>query len=491
MDVATRPRGARTLLLLCAVVLVTRVTFLDAPLSSDEGGFLMVGSQWHAGTSLYGDYWVDRPPLLIALFVLADALGGATALRLLGCLAALAAVVLADQLGRGVRARGWSPWPAVAATAYVGMAMFGVNDVDGELLALPFVLGGLALAVQADRSATSRIRLAAWAGAGVLGAAAALVKQSFLDVFVFAAVLLLARAWADRDPGRLRWLLAVLTAGVLTTAAAVAGAASRGTSPHGLWDALVVFRLRAAQVIGVAASDATPQRLGWMLLVLAASGAAVVIGLLVVRVFRGPATPLVWATLALVGWELFGVLVGGSYWLHYLIGLIPGLVLTVALLETTSGRLRAATRTVTAYAVLAAVVSFAAWHLAAPPTAHTHRIGTWLAGRTEPGDTGVVLYGDPDILLTAGLTSPYEHLWSLPVRVRDPQLVELTAVLNGPDAPTWVLAWNDLNAWGISPDTARAVITSRYQLYAVVCDVDVYRLGRPPTAQPPEVVCPS
>jgi len=252
-----------------------------------------------------------------------------------------------------------------------------------------------------------------------------------------------------------------------------------------------VFRFRAAHVIGVAASDATPQRLGWMMLVLAASGAAVVIGLLVVCVVRAPATPLVAATAALVGWELFGVLAGGSYWLHYLIGLIPGLVLTVALLETTSGRLRAATRIVTAYAVLAALVSFAAWHLAAPPTAHTHRIGTWLAARVEPGDTGVVLYGDPDILFTAGLSSPYEHLWSLPVRVRDPELVELTAVLNGPDAPTWVLAWNDLNAWGISPEKARAVITSRYRLYAVVCDVDVYRLGQPATPlPPPEIVCP-
>jgi len=485
MDVSAR---LRALLLLCTVMLATRLTFLAAPLSSDEGGFLIVGSQWHAGTSLYGDHWVDRPPLLIALFGLADALGGAVTLRLLGCLAALAAVLLADQLGRAGHGRGWSPWPSVAGTAYVGMAMFSVNDVDGELLALPFVLGGLTLVVRADLAL--RFRLASWAGAGVLGAAAALVKQSFLDVFVFAGVLLLARAVAVRDPRRLLGLGVLLTAGVLTTAVAVAGAASRGTSPGGLWDALVVFRLRAAHVIGVAASEATPQRLGWVLLVLAVSGAAAVIGLLVVRAVRRPVTPLVAATLALLGWELFGVLAGGSYWLHYLIGLIPGLVLAVALLDTAPGRLRAATRTVTSYAVLAAVVSFGAWHLAAPPAAVPHRIGTWLADRVEPGDTGVVLYGDPDILWTAGLTSPYEHLWSLPVRVRDPDLVELTAVLRGPQPPTWVLAWNDLNSWGISPGAARAVITARYSLYAVVCGVDVYRLGLS-TREPPVVDCPT
>ena len=39
--------------------------FLARPLSPDEGGFLLVASQWEPGTSLYGHYWVDRPPLLM------------------------------------------------------------------------------------------------------------------------------------------------------------------------------------------------------------------------------------------------------------------------------------------------------------------------------------------------------------------------------------------------------------------------------------------
>jgi hypothetical protein len=89
-----------------------------------------------------------------------------------------------------------------------------------------------------------------------------------------------------------------------------------------------------------------------------------------------------------------------------------------------------------------------------------------------------VLYGNPHLLWNAGLTSPYEELWSLPVRVRDPDLVELTAILRGPDAPTWVIAWDDMEAWGIASATAREVVRQRYRLYAAMDNVDIYRLGQ-------------
>src|SRR4029077_9507232 len=65
-----------------AATVVLRLPFVAAPLSPDEGGFLVLARQWHVagpGGSLYGSYWVDRPPLLVATFQLADALGGLTA----------------------------------------------------------------------------------------------------------------------------------------------------------------------------------------------------------------------------------------------------------------------------------------------------------------------------------------------------------------------------------------------------------------------------
>ncbi len=48
--------------------------------------------------------------------------------------------------------------------------------------------------------------------------------------------------------------------------------------------------------------------------------------------------------------------------------------------------------------------------------------------------------GRADIQYTSGLPSPYQHLWSLPMRTLDPDLTELRALLEGPDAPTWFVA---------------------------------------------------
>lgn len=76
------------------------------PLSPDEGGFLLVASQWQPGGSLYGHYWVDRPPLLISIFDLADHAGGAVGLRLIGIAAVLASVFLAGRLARLAAAPG-------------------------------------------------------------------------------------------------------------------------------------------------------------------------------------------------------------------------------------------------------------------------------------------------------------------------------------------------------------------------------------------------
>ena len=88
--------------LVAVLTAAARLPFTTRPLSSDEGGFLLVASQWSPGRSLYGNYWVDRPPLLIAFFGLADRLGGQVPLRILGTGLAVVSVVLASRIGRHV-----------------------------------------------------------------------------------------------------------------------------------------------------------------------------------------------------------------------------------------------------------------------------------------------------------------------------------------------------------------------------------------------------
>lgn len=57
--------------------------FVGRDVGPDEGGLLLVAAQWAPGSSVYGDYFVDRPPVLLALVAAAEHLGGLVGLRLL------------------------------------------------------------------------------------------------------------------------------------------------------------------------------------------------------------------------------------------------------------------------------------------------------------------------------------------------------------------------------------------------------------------------
>jgi hypothetical protein len=85
-----------------AIVIALRAPFAALPLGVDEGGLAYVASQWEAGTGwLYGPHWVDRPPLLLAMFRLAVP-GAELGIRALGTVAAVAVVVLAGATARAL-----------------------------------------------------------------------------------------------------------------------------------------------------------------------------------------------------------------------------------------------------------------------------------------------------------------------------------------------------------------------------------------------------
>ncbi|MCW2799438.1 MAG: hypothetical protein JWQ70_910, partial [Aeromicrobium sp.] len=148
--VGRRPVSARTRTLpdwtiaaSVAVAVACRIPFIGHAPGPDEAGFLIVGQHWNgAGTSLYGNYWVDRPPLLITIFRIAASAGGLTALRLIGCLAVAALVLgcarVAGLIG-GVQAARW----AAVAAAVLSTSVVGY-EVNGEVLAAPFVVAGVA-----------------------------------------------------------------------------------------------------------------------------------------------------------------------------------------------------------------------------------------------------------------------------------------------------------------------------------------------------------
>lgn len=470
-------RSAPLVLAIGLLAVAVRLPRLDASLSPDEGGFLMVAAQWAPGSSLYGDYWVDRPPLLVGLFAVADALGGTVPLRLLGAAAVLASVLLSARLAALV-APGRASAPALVAVVVAALTstpLHGAQDVNGELLATPFVLAGL-LALVAGTTSDRGVALA-WTAAGVLATCAVAVKQSMVEVVVAGLV---AGVWVARSsPREAARLLASGAAGALVTLALVLGwAASRGTGPLDLWDATVLFRLEAGRVIQASSTSATDARAAGLVLAFVGSGAAVVaVACLLPRrgAPRRPSLPLVLA-LAVLATELVVVAGGGSYWRHYLVGTVPGLALLLAATLDRSprpGRLVRLAVTGTAASALVALVPSLA---TAEAPSDDERLVGYLQEHASPGDTAVTAFGDPALLREAGLSSPYEHLWSLPVRVRDPRLDGLRDVLER-DRPTWVLVSGPtLRTWGVDAAAAQAVLDRDYAVAAVIGDRHVYRV---------------
>jgi hypothetical protein len=352
--------------------------------------------------------------------------------------------------------------------------LFGATVVDVELLGMPFLLAGFAAVIAAATTSSTRAEVLLGLLGGAAGAAAFLVKQSLFDVFVLAAVVLVLQR-------RARPLV-----GILAGAAAVVGVATwaahlRGTDAGALWDAVVVFRRQAASVIATSATDATGHRLRGLLVALAVSGAPIVAVALARRTRRPSAiaTDLRWPAAGVLAWELVMVLGGGSYWLHYLMGLVPGLVLLAA---AAAQRPAPADRTLrAAYAVAGiSTVCALAWVVVNPVYRPEQEAVVWLQQHAQPGDTAVVGFGAPNILQATGMGSPYSDLWSLPVRVHDPDLEHLMAVLAGTDRPTWlVVAGTSLSTWGVDATDADRYVADHYTRATTAGDWTIYRRDAP------------
>ncbi|MCW2833210.1 MAG: hypothetical protein JWN68_1163 [Nocardioides sp.] len=490
--------------LVALLTLTVRMPFAIDPLSSDEGGLLLVASQWRPGTSLYGNYWVDRPPLLLDFFSLANTLGGTIALRMLGACLVAFSVVLAGRIGATAVPRThvlrWTPvLTAGTAAVFLVNPLFGALEVDGELVAVALVLLSAERMLRASSAGGAISTRWLYFTAGAAAAAAVLVKQNEVDALVLMAVLSVGTV-RHRGGASAARAVATFFAGAVTCVGVVlAHALTRGTTLPGLWEAVVTFRLDASAVISSSASSATSARLRSVLVCLVVSGAPAIVVLLARRLrarVAPPAVNLRPAAIALLAWESVSMLAGGSYWLHYLLVLVPGLVFAVAVICAGSGNAdevpaARSSRTVPAsllavltYAAVASLAAISVVGFRTDSTSGGDAIGAWLATHKQPGDTAVVAYGHANILQDSGLSSPYPELWSLPIKVRDPQLLDLTRVLAGRSRPDWVVTTGaSLDAWGIDSSSATVELRDHYRDVAIVGDSHIYhRLPQPSVA---------
>ena len=440
-----------TVAIAVVVTVLARLPALTRPIRADEAGFLLVARAWSPQPdSMFGPYWVDRPPPLIAVFSAVDAIGGVTTLRILGALVAGLAVLLAAAVAGTISGPRATIWTAALTAALLSNPMIDVVAVKGELLALPFVLGSMLLTLLAVRRRSWPIALAA----GVAAALAIGLKQNLATGLVFAGVLLLVGWRTAALPGR--WAATLAGAGAVGAAlpvlATIGWAEAAGVRLSTLWDTVYGFRADAARVIADGTTDA-PERRAWILL-------AITLGTGLLLVLAGPFArlrelwrddpPVLSATVAVVLVDVASLVAGGSYWQDYLLPLVPGAALCTALLAGRDDRSGRTMRGLVVAAVISAALAMTCW-LVWNATGHQEfdevRTGEAIAGSAEPDDTLVVFGGRADLQQVSGLSSPYPYLWSLPMRTRDPGYDELTALLGSADAPTWLVEWVDLDAW--------------------------------------------
>jgi len=203
------PRAVVGLAMVAAVL--GRVPSLQSPLRPDEAGFLLVARAWRPEPgSMFGTYWVDRPPPIIALYKLSDWLGGPYFIRVVAALAAalfvLAAAGTARRLGEYVGARDVDrigAWVAVATAALTSHAAIDPVAAKGEILGLPVVMASCWFAINALMRRSSLHAVAA----GALAVLAIGLKQNLFGGLVFGGVLLVAALGTSRlerrDFGRL------------------------------------------------------------------------------------------------------------------------------------------------------------------------------------------------------------------------------------------------------------------------------------------------
>lgn len=425
-----------------AASVAVRVRFLFEPQLPDEGGILAVARSWSSGANLYETAWIDRPQGLILLFRGWDALPatGPSSVRMLAVLFGAAAIVALASIGRSlfnphVGAR--TAWFAAALTAAPLLDGFAANS---GLLSISFAVSGLAVsaAVIARRCSMAWLLLA-----GVLFGSGLAIKQSAFDPLL-AVLAWFALAWLFRWQQRPRAIASAALVGV-GTAAVLAACAVHGSTLgwSDYWYAVAGFRLDERSGL------ANPELDKLAVSLLFVGGVLIPAALLLVRAYRHlgprslPRRPH--ATLVIL-WALassFAFVTGGSFHRHYFLILAFPLAL-IASLATSKLAQRGGKHALAAVAIaFASALPFVAHpRLILGDISYTNlELSQWV-DEQQAGRGPVTVYAycaDAALYPLLDQAPPFRYLWEDHVRLADGAQDGLLALLDGPDAPDFVL----------------------------------------------------
>ena len=167
---------------------------------------------------------------------------------------------------------------------------------------------------------------------------------------------------------------------------------------------------------------------------------------------------------------------GGSYFAHYLIGLVPVSCVAAAVVLA---RVPLPVRVAVLGAILALALPTAregAQYEAEHPLRRSEvGVARYVREHARPGDTDYVMYARPNVVYYAGLRHPYPYMWSLMVRAKPGALAELHRHLGPAQRPTWLVMWQDDDKWELDPDGRMdRLISDGYRLAATVCGHPIF-----------------
>lgn len=480
-------RSKRSVLLAGLFATIGHLVLLNAVSGSDEGGFALVARFENLpGPNLYGNLFVDRPPLLFAVFDLANTLGRYGD-RIVGTVVALIVVFTCARtaflLAEHVAAR-WTAWIVAGLTSSPLLLAYQLN---GEIIAACLVSISIWAFLEA-RTLTER--RSAWTVpigmlAGAAGLSALLVKQNFGDAIAF------VMAFGFVEIVRTKNLnTQVLAAYIMGALAPATWAILWARDHHGvgaLFYAMYGVRFDASGSLTSAHFWRDfPNLLGRI-------GASIFSGLVPITVAvlvasrrrLGRVTSAAAGYLAAIVIELIGIIGGGTFAPHYYIALIPTLSVAAGVLiargATDRQHLRRllAVKVTAILAVASTLVTGPGWAVAVPQVASPAAVtASWLQAAARPTDTVVVPFTNADVITQSGLRPAYPYNWALLTRTRDPLLVLFRQTLTGRNPPTWIVVWDTQGDVGLEAAPAWAwILLKRYQYLGMLCGHQVWLLN--------------
>ncbi|MCW2972176.1 MAG: hypothetical protein JWN72_449 [Thermoleophilia bacterium] len=461
-----------------ALALTLRLPYLQLPLRVDEGGLALVGRSFlaahgHAVGSLYGDLWIDRPPLLVLIYGMADWLGGAVGVRLVGAVAAAGMVATTCAIATRIGARRAVPYVGVVTALLTSAPRLSGPFAYPELLAATVTAVVVLLCCTAlQESTTPRSR---WFAIGLLAVSALLLKQSFLDGLAVGAVSALLVA---RRVGWTRTLLPYAGGVAAALLATLAWAATIGPGVRAFTWAMFGFRIAGVHAL---TTSPIPMSARFHRLLVASydaglpvllPAAAIAIAILWRRRRRGLAVLFT----AWLGAGLVGVLGGGYYWSHYMLQLVPAVAVLggVATAQLPKRWLRVSVAVVFVVFVVATSLPTVVRERSHLHQASVTATAGVVAANRRPDDRVLVLYSRANAAYYTHAQPAFAYQWSLMYLAVPGVEARLDALLASRSRPDWIIRWQRPEHFGLdrSGDTAVLVDTG-YRRVATVCGRDV------------------